>query len=190
MINFSANSGDLTLRGLTVTGGRTFGYGGGIRTFSGSVTLTSSTVSGNQSVGAGGGIFTIAGNVTLTSSTVSGNQSGLPWRRHFHRFRRRDADQQHGQREPKRLPRRRLFTDFGNVTLTSSTVSGNQSGFRGGGIFTDSGDVTLTSSTVSGNQSVDAGGGICTFSGNVTLTSSTVSGNQSGWSVAAASARL
>ncbi len=62
-----------------------------------------------------------------------------------------------------------------NLTLTSSTLSGN-SADRGGGIFnTNTGTATLTSSTLSGN-SADRGGGIFN-GGTVTITSSTLSGN-------------
>ena len=155
VVNFSATSGDLTLRGLTVTGGRTTGgiSGGGISTSSGNVTLTSSTVSGNQSNYSGGGIYTLSGNVTLTSSTVSGNEGSVGGG---------------------------ICTFLGNVTLTSSTVSGNQSDSQGGGVFTSTGDVTLTSSTVSRNSAENNGGGIHTYEGAITLANSTVTGNTAG----------
>ena len=64
------------------------------------------------------------------------------------------------------------------VTLTNSTVSGNEAGTFGGGIFSSSA-VTLTNSTVSGNEAGTFGGGIFSI-GDVTLTNSTVSGNQAG----------
>ena len=64
------------------------------------------------------------------------------------------------------------------VTLTNSTVSGNEAGTFGGGIFSI-GDVTLTNSTVSGNQAGSDSGGIDSR-GDVTLTNSTVSSNKAG----------
>ena len=84
VVNFTGSSGNLTLTGLTITGGRATGssdVGGGIRFNSvGVLSLSSSTVSGNSSVGGsyggGGGISTRAGDVSLSSSTVSGNSSG------------------------------------------------------------------------------------------------------------------
>ncbi|WP_148073081.1 choice-of-anchor Q domain-containing protein [Bythopirellula goksoeyrii] len=157
VLNFTASTGDLTLSGLTITGGQTTGIinrGGGIRfDSSDTLTLNSSTVSGNDSGGDGGGIFTQSGAVTLTGSTVSGNDS---------------VNGGGG-----------IFTQYGAVTLTGSTVSGNESGGGGGGIRTYSGAVTLTDSTVSGNSTKfgDDGGGIRTITGAITLTSSTVSGN-------------
>ena len=48
----------------------------------------------------------------------------------------------------------------GTVTLTNSTVSGNNAGENGGGIYNGDGTVTLTNSTVSGNNAGEDGGGI------------------------------
>lgn len=67
----------------------------------------------------------------------------------------------------------------GDVTVTSSTISGNSAGFGGGGGIAAGRNVTVTSSTISGNSalgSYGSGGGILT-SGDVTVTSSTISGN-------------
>ena len=75
------------------------------------------------------------------------------------------------------------IANSGILSLTNSTVSGNNSGSglnssSGGGIF-NSGTLTLTNSTVSGNSTTFDGGGIVN-SGTLTLTNSTVSGNNSG----------
>ncbi|WP_146582506.1 alpha-amylase family protein [Neorhodopirellula pilleata] len=81
VLNFSGASGDLTLRGLTVTGGRTTGPnddGGGIRfgsaNFSGALTIDQSTVSGNSTTGSiadGGGVFTFDGDLTCHDMRVA-----------------------------------------------------------------------------------------------------------------------
>ena len=73
-----------------------------------------------------------------------------------------------------------ISTISGSVSLTSSTVSGNQGGFNGGGIRSIFGSVNLTNSTISRNVSGNSGGGIFTTSGSVSLINSTVSGNESG----------
>ena len=187
VLRFTGTADDLTLRGLTLTGGSSgeggaigfysnglitledsvvsgnnvtgeFANGGGIYTTSGAVTLNNSTVSGNQSGAEGGGIYTSSGDVTLNGSTVSGNRA---------------TGERFGQGGG-------IYTDAGAVTLTNSTVSGNSSYGAGGGIMTNYGAVTVNSSTVSGNQSGEEGGGIYTDAGAVTLNSSTVSGNNSG----------
>ena len=63
----------------------------------------------------------------------------------------------------------------GTLTLTNSTVSGNEASTSGGGIF-NSGTLELTTSTISGNEASTSGGGIFN-SGTLELTNSTISGN-------------
>jgi len=160
-----AASGDFTLAGLTLTGGRTtadgiVNGGGAIRSYtSGNLTIDQSTVSGNSTTGNGadgGGIYS-RGAFTLTQSTVSGNSTTG------------DSAQGGG------------FRSTSDVTLSQSTVSGNSTAgdlAPGGGIHSF-GDVTLTQSIVSGNSTAGSnsfGGGIYS-SDNVMLTQSTVSGN-------------
>ncbi len=109
VLRFSAfPTGNLTLSGLTITGGRTIGEfddGGGIRFSGDTLTLNSSTVSDNSTTGDfayGGGIWSFSSDVTLTDSTVSDNStSGL--------------NANGGG----------IRTYSGDVTLTDSTVSGN-----------------------------------------------------------------
>ena len=80
-----------------------------------------------------------------------------------------------------------IYSDYGDVTLSRSTVSGNgttgASGY-GGGIFSKDGVVTLLQSTISGNTTFGAfarGGGIASH-GPMMLYQSTVSGNHSYYS--------
>ena len=82
VLDFSDSNGDLSLTGLTITGGRTTGTsedGAGVLfRSSGTLTLNDSTVSGNSTTGDrsfGGGIRTSSGDVTLVNSTVSGNSN-------------------------------------------------------------------------------------------------------------------
>ncbi|MGH8532075.1 MAG: choice-of-anchor Q domain-containing protein, partial [Gammaproteobacteria bacterium] len=72
-------------------------------------------------------------------------------------------------------PRFRILAvaSSGDLTLHSTTVSGGRSGYYYGGGVYNTGTLTLTNSTVSGN---DGGGGVFN-SGTLTLTHSTVSGN-------------
>jgi hypothetical protein len=172
IFTFAATTGDFTLGGLTLTGGRTIGNnvnffdttfsGGAIRSLTtGNLTLDQSTVSGNSTEGTGahgGGIFS-NGTATLTESTVSGNSTA-------------------GYVAPGGGIMSRVA-----VTLTESTVSGNSTAgdsAMGGGIGSFFGSVTLTQSTVSGNSTAGdsaRGGGIYSFYGSVTLIQSTVTDN-------------
>jgi hypothetical protein len=158
---FNVPTGDLTIAGLTLTGGRTtedfyLGAGAAIRSNTyGNLTIDRSTISGNSTAGGGlgGGIFS-RGDVTVNRSTVSGNST---------------AGGGGGG-----------IYSVGGVTLMQSTVSGNStegSGANGGGIFSFFGDVTLTQSTVSGNSTEGGGGGGVRAYGAVTLIKSTITDN-------------
>src|ERR1017187_7272195 len=80
-------SGNLTLQGLTVTGGNTGGLGCGIFNLEGTLTLDHSNVTGNASEGAmmsaGGGIASGTlgagplGTTTLNASQVNGNTAAV-----------------------------------------------------------------------------------------------------------------
>jgi hypothetical protein len=145
---------DVTLEGLTITGGVTAADGGGIFVSGTTLNLNDATVSGNVTSKKGGGVFSDQ-DVTFTSSTLSGNI----------------ADGGGG-----------IATTSGSVTLDNSTVSANlATGAGGGGISTFSGDVLLNTSDVTENSTTGAvgGGGIFTTSGAVTIDQSNVSGNQS-----------
>jgi CSLREA domain-containing protein len=79
------------------------------------------------------------------------------------------------------------ITALGDVTLSQSTVTGNQASNNGGGVYQAAGRLTVTQSTISGNTAAASGGGIAqgtasagkynTVAGNVALTDTVVSGN-------------
>ncbi|WP_326597071.1 hypothetical protein [Streptomyces sp. NBC_01803] len=98
-VNVPGADGDLTLVGVTVSGGSAVEPypGGGIANFGGSVSVLSSSVTNNTAV-AGGGIYTDRGTVSLNASDVSGNR----------------ADTGGG-----------IYENSGSVSLFLTTVSGN-----------------------------------------------------------------
>ncbi len=63
-----------------------------------------------------------------------------------------------------------------NLTLTSSTISGNSADSNGGGIWND-GTATITNSTISGNSAVSLSGGGIYNSGTANVTGSTIADN-------------
>ena len=67
-----------------------------------------------------------------------------------------------------------------SLTITNSTISGNSTGFRGGGIYSVGGDTTIVNSTISGNNSASDGGGIYSYIETINITNSTISGNSAG----------
>ncbi len=72
-------SADLTLIGLTITGGAVAGEGGGVlSTGIAKLNIQNSAITGNSTTGNdanGGGIATGSGSITLTNSTVTGNST-------------------------------------------------------------------------------------------------------------------
>jgi filamentous hemagglutinin family protein len=175
---FDINSGaTVTIDGLTVTAGKFSGEGGGIFVGSGTslnlsnstvsasvadygggisnlgtTTLTNVTVTGNSATGGtgAGGIDNYGGTLTLINSTVTRNTS----------------------------PEGAGIWSNQEVTITNSTISGNVSRGRGGGIFNQGGRLTVTNSLVSGNSAGNNGGGISnTSGGTAAVINSTLSGN-------------
>ena len=185
VLNFSAMTGDLTIEGLTITGGRAAsggGNGGGIFSSGGTLTLTDSAVVGNvaangsggasglmtggsgRSGGDGGGIFAEGTNVVLTNSTVAENAAGRGGGGSFGVI--------SGGRGGAGGSGGGLFVADGSLTLISSTVSGNASGNGGAGSY----------GYFSGGNGASGGdgGGIFADNATVSIYNSTISNNVSG----------
>ncbi|MFN0050740.1 MAG: choice-of-anchor Q domain-containing protein [Planctomycetales bacterium] len=164
-----AGSGDVTLSGMTITGGRTTAdneKGAGIQFLSGgTLTVIESVISSNQTGGfeaRGAGIYTFTGAVIIRSSLISGNQT--------------TGSGGDGAG---------IFSQNGPVTLENSTMTLNgTAGYHadGAAIYTDGvdGAVTLTSSTVSANINNGPGAmgaAVSVVRGSVNLSNSIISGN-------------
>ena len=148
---------DVSISGLTLTGGDVDGDGGAILSLE-NLTVTHSTISGNSAMFGGGGIYggySYNGNVTVASSTISDNSAG---------------NSGGG-----------ISAD--NLTLFNSTISGNSAGgfgsYEGGGGLLAY-NLAVTNSTISGNSTGGSGGGIS--SSYVSVTNSIISGNSAGYS--------
>jgi hypothetical protein len=144
--------GNLTIQALTIQGGNTASYGGGLRN-RGSLAIVNSTVSGNSADQDGGGISNLNGSLIIVNSTLSGNSA--------------DFDGSG-------------VSNFnGSLIIVNSTLSGNTAGDDGGGISNYTGSVTIVNSTLSGNSAAGDGGGVSNHTGSVTIANSTLSGNSS-----------
>lgn len=155
----------LTIEYSTLVGNSTIGvqgHGGAIRTTSGPVTVIGSTLAGNFTAGTnadGGAISTDTAPVILVDSTLHDNAT------------LGDAEAKGGAVSAFAQKTTRLI-------VTNSTLSAN-SGFGDGGAAYVGGDVTLTNSTVVGNQSgAGVGGGIRTVAGALTALNAIVALNQ------------
>ena len=222
--------------GVTVSGGglsRVFQVDAGV-----TASISGLTITGGKTAGNGGGLYNDGGTATLTNCTVSGNSASHRRRRRpVQPQRHGHADQLHRQRQLRRQRRRRpvqpqrhghadqlhrqrqLRRDVGGglyngvdgtATLTNCTVSGNSAGFGGGGLFITArhghadqlhrqrqlrrppaaaactssyGTATLTNCTVSGNSAArQRRRRVQLRYGTATLTNCTVSGNSASYS--------
>src|SRR6266851_1440997 len=162
-------SGNLTLQGLTVTGGHTGGFGGGIFNLEGTLTLDHSKVTGNASEGAmmsagGGGIASGTlgtgplGTTSLNFSQVTGNTTSAS--------------------------AGGILNHAGTLTLNASQVNGNTAAVGGGGTGGTGGMggngssmLTVNFSQVNGNTAPGAYGGGILNHGAMTINLSQVDSN-------------
>lgn len=155
---------DVTISGMTLSGGDVADKGGAIRSRE-NLSVIRSTLTGNSVVGGnaeGGGIYQTLGALHIERSTISANTI-------------EGGGSEGGG----------IFAGNGDVTLIESTISDNSaegSSSDGGGIFFFLGDLIIENSTISGNSAVDDGGGIFGLLGDVTINGSTISGNTGGGS--------
>ena len=141
---------------LTITGGYTADYGGGIAN-RGVLVLDRVTVAGNVSEGqSGAGIFNYS-VLDVYESTISSNH--LP------------SSSGGGAGIGNYY--------YSSLTVSSSTIFGNTSSYYAGGIMTAAGGTFgMTNSTVSGNTSERSGAGLF-LNGSVTIVNSTITANES-----------
>jgi len=147
---FEVSSGTVSIGGVTIEGGSETsgslgdnpGVGGGIWVDNpASLTLQDSMVSGNHADSSGGGID-VNGSLTVERSTIENNQAGC------------------GVVSCPGFGIGGGIDDFGaDVSITNSTIMGNQSASDGGGLYVGSeAGVTFANATIANNQA-DLGGG-------------------------------
>ena len=191
ILSFDNSAGDLTLSGLTFTGGNASGNGvisgrlafltlnnsavianTGTGVTGRSITLNSSTVSGNTGGGVSGTL------IFVNDSFVNNNTSGG-----IYAADSLTLDNSTVTDNISRSNGGGIRTNSGTIALNNSIVSDNTVKFpssSGGGVYSRSGSVTLNGSTMSGNRVtsvVASGGGIATQSGAITVNNSTLDGN-------------
>ena len=192
ILNIAAISGDVTIRGLTLTGGQTTGAGvyyddltfagGAIRSFTlGKLTIDGCTISNNRTVGdyAGGGAILSLGELVITSSRVTeSSTNGLASYggaiRSYGPLTLIDSTVT-GNRTSSEYAAGGAIYSLGKVKIYDSVISGNRSASNGGGISTVE-DMLISNSEINNNQAEGAGGGICSDA-NIAISDSVISGN-------------
>ena len=162
IINISNSDHSVDLRGMTLTGGRTLGDGGGISNIFFSVlTIRDCVISDNVSNGEGGGIANV-GTLNVINSTISGNTS--------------NATNSGGGG----------IDSLGPTFVTNSTISGNtkitNTTNGAGGIFIGNAALTMTNSTITNNSSNNGASGVFDGSGGgspvLAIRNSIIAGNR------------
>jgi hypothetical protein len=158
--------GDLTIQGVTLTGGDpgTQGSpsGGGILVTNptgqqptGKLTVLQSAVEGNTAKGGGGGIASFQGTIVIRDSTISGNTAGTG--------------------------AGGIEINKGDLKLINSTVSGNtdvQGNFGGGLAVKDAGaTATIVNSTITNNSAKTGGAAFFGGGTNVVMNNTIAAGN-------------
>ncbi len=150
-----ASGANLTLEGVTVTGGSGVADGGGILN-SGTLTVNSSAVTNNSCGNGGGGGIINFGTLTVSDSTIEGNTT------YHNGF--------------GNLSLGGGIENEGGATIINSTIDNNLALNEGGGIY-NVGVVSLTNSTIYGNETASNGGGIAIEGFQMTLVNCTISSN-------------
>jgi Dockerin type I domain len=166
IFNILGNQGaplNVSMSGLTLTGGDSGPQGGAIATSGAHLTLETMEIRGNASRENGGAIFASMSTLTLDSTTVADN----------------NANGRGGG----------LFMANGSLFVEDSTISGNKA-MIGGGIYflglnpTVDPRLTIARSVITGNSATRDGGGIWArlAGGSISLAHSSVTDNTAGQS--------
>lgn len=151
--------GNLSLNGLTITGGNADGPGGGIFNDAGTLSLNASVVTGNKTEADAGGILNRAGTAVLNASRISDNSSES------------GAGIASGPGNPDSP------VTASSLTLNGSRVDHNtatEPGSAGGGIV-NGGLVVIRGSSIDHN-SANIGAGLANH-GTMTVAGSQITGN-------------
>ena len=198
----SQYGGDLTLDGITLTGGRTNNGGAldiNLDGFSTKLQLKNSVITGNSALTAGAGIYvspysnTVA-TISITNSTISNNTAygeaiidgaGIYLGGASTLTMTGSTLSNNGDSSGTRWGGG-IYAGFrSTVTLINSTLSNNVSFCEGAGLYAQSNgltqaQVTLTSSTFAFNATqgeCGSGGGLYQYGGSLTLNNSIMAGN-------------
>ncbi len=182
----SSSLADVTLEGLTITGGdNTGGYslskGGGIYNAE-NLTITSSTVTGNIA-NLGGGIYS-TGDLDIIYSTINNNKapSGSGGGIHSDGSTASLDISYSTISDNVASGGGGIYSYADSLLIEHSTISGNMSGSGGGGgISSNDTTTTIRNSTISGNavygSEADSGGGLLTGSTTTNILNTTITDN-------------
>ncbi|MGB7329716.1 MAG: right-handed parallel beta-helix repeat-containing protein, partial [Rubripirellula sp.] len=185
LFDISSAAGDVSIAGLTLTGGRVENdFGGAIRfQSSGTLTIADSVISGNVAE-SGGAIYSeYDGTVRIVGSTIEDNEAVLGGGGAIQVIESPIVIEDSTFNNNQSYGSGGAISSFsaGPITISGSTLTNNrvtELGFNGGAIDSGDGDVTINNSIISGNSTAGGdGGGLYSISGEVSITASTLDDN-------------
>ncbi len=180
-----APSGDLTLDGVTLSGGAQI-IGGAILN-RGNLTISNTILTGNIA-GYGGGIYNKLGTVLIAENTTISRNTGY-YGGAIHNYKGTLDISGAAITGNKAARGGGISYDGGTITISNTVISRNVSSFSGGGMFgngvfhNNSATLTIVETTISYNSTHFDGGGLL-FEGHpastVTIENSTIYANKAG----------
>ena len=175
---------EVTLEGVTLTGGNSSGRGGGVWVSDGALTLRNVAVRDNQCNEYGGGISVIRGALTLEQCEVSGNSStgysggGISAEESLVRVLSSRIENNTTSSGGGAIYHQSNGKDGADLQVENSLLRGNSANYNGGAIYIYRGNLLLEQCEVSDNESRGTGA-IYRYFGDVVIRQSTISGNTS-----------
>jgi hypothetical protein len=171
----SVDSGEVTIRGFTLTGGSSVGQGGGLSVFgSDMVTVDSCVITGNQSTD-GAGIYTYGGaQLVLVQTMILGNTGGLGGGLAMNGNGLTSSlsmtDCTVSSNVVEESGAGLVLFEVPDVQIDSTSIVDNTS-FDGGAFTVGGSTITITDSAVLRNTATGQGGGLLLYPGIGELTS-------------------
>lgn len=155
------DGGTVTIRNSVITDNRSFDDGGGINN-AGVMTLINTTVSANVATNNGGGIRNV-GDLTILNSTIGGVVDPV------------------AMTDTRNLAGLNgggiINLGGGTLTISNTTISGNEVNLGSGGGLRNSGTGSLTNVTIANNVAGQFGGGISAAGGSILVQNTIVADN-------------
>lgn len=155
------DGGTVTIRNSVITDNRSFDDGGGINN-AGVMTLINTTVSDNVATNNGGGIRNV-GDLTILNSTIGGVVDPV------------------AMTDTRNLAGLNgggiINLGGGTLTISNTTISGNEVNLGSGGGLRNSGTGTLTNVTIANNVAGQLGGGLSAAGGSIIVQNTIVADN-------------
>jgi parallel beta-helix repeat protein/predicted outer membrane repeat protein len=175
---------DVSISGLTLTGGDADVNGGGAIRSTENLTVADCTISGNHAT-LGGGIIcrnelTVPSSLIIQRTTISGNTASNGGGGVSANYSHLQLLDSHVSGNTTGMNGGGLNTFYGDAQVQRTTFTNNSAGTQGGGISTGFGEFVLEDSIIADNSAVGAGGGFRQIEGNSVVVRSSFTGNSSG----------